>query len=79
MEKKMKMISYEINEQLGKRIEYLRKMKRFTQETLSFESGINKNYISDLERGKRNPTLKVLKAIADALSVTLENLFKGIV
>lgn len=75
----MKMISYEINEQLGKRIEYLRKMKRFTQETLSFESGINKNYISDLERGKRNPTLKVLKAIADALSVTLENLFKGIV
>lgn len=66
------------NEQLGMRIAYLRGQKGWSQLTLSIESGVNRNYICDLENGKRNPTLNILEKIANAFSITLEELFKGI-
>ena len=64
--------------QLGMRIRYLRKQKGMSQLDLALEAGINKNYISDLERGSRNPSLLILERIAKALDVSLENLFQGI-
>ena len=67
-----------INKELGMRIRYLREQRKMTLEDLSFESYVNKNYLSDLERGNRNPTVKILTKIANALEVTLEELFKGI-
>ena len=67
-----------INKELGMRIRYLREQKKMTLEDLSFESNVNKNYLSDLERGNRNPTVKILARIAEALELTLEELFKGI-
>lgn len=67
-----------VNKQLGMRIRYLREQKKMTLEDLSFEADINKNYLSDLERGNRNPTVKILEKIAMALEITLEELFKGI-
>ncbi len=66
------------NKELGMRIRYLREQRKMTLEDLSFDSQINKNYLSDLERGNRNPTVKVLAKIASALEITLEELFKGI-
>ena len=68
-----------VKKQLGMRIIYLRKQKGWSQLDLSVESGINRNYISDLENGRRNPTVDVLEKICDALGITLEFLFKGIV
>ena len=68
----------DINKQLGMRIKYLRTIKKWSQEDLALEAGINKNYLSDLERGSRNPTVKVLDKIARTLGITLEELFKGI-
>ena len=67
-----------VTKQLGMRVRYLRKQKGMSQLELSLDSGVNKNYISDLERGDRNPTLIVLERIANSLDVTLEELFKGI-
>ena len=67
-----------VTKQLGMRVRYLRKQKGMSQLELSLDSGVNKNYISDLERGDRNPTLVVLERIANSLDVTLEELFKGI-
>ena len=66
------------NKQLGMRIKYLRSLVHWSQEDLALEAGINKNYISDLERGTRNPTVKVLEKIAHALNISLAELFKGI-
>jgi len=65
-------------DQLGKRIEYLRKQKGWSQEDLSLESHVNKNYICDLENGRRNPSLMILSRIAHALKITLQTLFQGI-
>ena len=64
--------------QLGKRIRYLRKQKKMSQLDLSLESGVNKNYISDLEKGRRNPSVLILNRIAIALNIDLATLFKGI-
>ena len=67
-----------IEKQLGMRIRYLRNQKKWSQEDLALEANINKNYISDLERGMRNPTLKIIEKIAIALEISLEELMKGI-
>lgn len=64
--------------QLGMRIRYLRKSKGLSIEDLALESDINRNYLSDLERGVRNPTVKVLEKLSIALGVDLPTLFKGI-
>ena len=68
----------DVNKQLGMRIKYLRSLKKWSQEDLALEAGINKNYLSDLERGSRNPTVKVMEKIANALGITISELFKGI-
>lgn len=67
-----------VNKQLGMRIRYLRKQKGMSQEDLALDSNVNKNYISDLERGTRNPTVVILERIAISLGVDLSSLFKGI-
>lgn len=66
------------SEVLGKRIEHLRKQKGWSQLDLSLESEVNKNYICDLEKGRRNPSLEILERIAIALNISLEELFKGV-
>ena len=67
-----------INKQLGYRIRYLRQEKNWSIEDLALEAGINRNYLSDLERGTRNPTLAILNKIAVALGIDLNVLFEGI-
>jgi len=48
----------------------LRKAKGWTQEELSEHSGLSQQYLSDLERGKRNPTIVTIFEIAQALGVS---------
>lgn len=64
--------------QLGMRIRYLRKLNKMSQLDLALEAEVNKNYISDLERGRRNPSVLALNKIAFALKIDLATLFKGI-
>ena len=67
-----------INKQLGYRIRYLRQQKGLSIEALALEAEINRNYLGDLERGMRNPTLIILNKIAKALDIDLPTLFEGI-
>ena len=67
-----------INKQLGYRIRYLRQQKGLSIEYLALEAEINRNYLGDLERGMRNPTVVVLNKIARALGIDLTTLFEGI-
>ena len=64
--------------QLGKRIAYLRKKQKMSQLDLAIESEVNRNYLCDLEKGRRNPSILVLNKIAVALNIDLSMLFKGI-
>ena len=67
-----------VQTQLGMRIRYLRKERKMSIEDLALASNVNRNYISDLERGMRNPSLDILNRIVERLHITLEELFKGI-
>ena len=67
-----------INKQLGYRIRYLRQNKGLSIEALALEAEINRNYLGDLERGMRNPTVVILNKIAKALEIDLSTLFEGI-
>ncbi|WP_244145213.1 helix-turn-helix domain-containing protein [Paraburkholderia tuberum] len=45
-----------------------RLLAELTQEQLAFEAGIERSYVSMLERGRNQPTLAMLFAIAKALN-----------
>ncbi len=60
----------------GKRIHELRIKRRLPQEVLATRTQVHRNYISDIERGKRNVTLKVIERLAGALEVEIAELFK---
>jgi|LAHS01.1.fsa_nt_gb XRE family transcriptional regulator, regulator of sulfur utilization len=77
--KEKRTIDLNVLVQLGKRVAYLRKERHLSQLALALECGLTKSYLSDLERGQRNPTLKVLNRLSEGLGVTLEELFRGVV
>lgn len=60
---------------LGERIEELRKQQGLTQEELAEKTGVNRSYFWDIEQG-RNISVKTAAKIANALGVTLSDLFK---
>jgi transcriptional regulator with XRE-family HTH domain len=62
----------------GRSIRRLRKQHRLSQEDLAEKSGLSRNYISDIERGVRNPGLLALVALARALRVSLRELVEEI-
>ena len=54
---------------VGENLARLRREKGFSQEVFSVKSGLTQGYISDLERGRRNPTVVTLYHISVALDV----------
>jgi len=59
---------------LGENVRKARKKLGLSQEVLGLETGIDRTYISGIERGKRNPTLDVIVTIASHLKVTVADL-----
>jgi transcriptional regulator with XRE-family HTH domain len=55
---------------VGRNVLALRQARGMTQEQLAERSGFSQQYISDLERGRRNPTVVSLYELAQALSST---------
>lgn len=64
----------DIRKLLGLRIKEIRQRKKMSQEDLSFESELHRTYISDIERGTRNVSIKNIEKIAKALKVTLKDI-----
>ncbi|MEQ1933354.1 MAG: helix-turn-helix transcriptional regulator [Fimbriimonadaceae bacterium] len=55
---------------VGRNFARLRREKGLTQEQVQERSGLSQQYISDLERGRRNPTVVTLYELAAALGVS---------
>lgn len=55
---------------VGENVRKYRLERQLTQEEFAVKSGFSQQYISDLERGKRNPTVVSLYELAQALGVT---------
>ncbi len=60
----------------GKRVRKLREETRLSKEAFAYEGGLDRMYISEIERGKRNIGLENVKVIANALGVSLSELFE---
>jgi len=52
----------------------VRKAKGWSQEELADRAGVDRTYVSGIERGVRNPTISNVKKLADALEVTVGTL-----
>ncbi len=59
---------------LGRNVRKLRTEKGLSQEELAFRAGMKRSYLSDLERGTRNPTVRALARLAMALETDPSNL-----
>lgn len=64
-----------LQQEFGDRIRYLRKRKGLSQEAFSFECNLDRTYVSQVEQGRRNISLQNIKAMADALGVSIVDLF----
>jgi transcriptional regulator with XRE-family HTH domain len=54
---------------VGRNVARLRREKGLTQEDVAARSGFSQQYLSSLERGRRNPTVITLYELAQALGV----------
>ncbi len=61
---------------LGQRLRQRRRSLSLSQEELGHRSGVDRSYISGLERGVRNPTFSILSQLADAMGCGLTDLFR---
>lgn len=62
----------------GQNVRKRREAKSLTQETLAEKADLDRTYISDIERGTRNPGVKNVACLARALGTTVSELCKGI-
>ncbi|HUC89350.1 MAG TPA: helix-turn-helix transcriptional regulator [Patescibacteria group bacterium] len=67
-----------VYKEIGRRIVAERKRQNMSQEALAAASDVDRAHIGFIEQGRRRPTLSTLYKIANALRLSLEQLFKGL-
>ena len=60
---------------IGENVRSLRQEKGWSQEEFGFQVGLHRTYISQIERGTRNPSATVIERLALALGVRPSTLF----
>lgn len=71
-------MSTDIRVAFGDRIRRLRKKRGVTQVELADLVGVGRSYLSQVEHGKRDPGLRLIKALADGLGTTASDLLRGL-
>ncbi len=62
-------------EEIGQRLKTFRRANRMTLKQLAQKAGCTDAYLSQLERGRANPSIMILKKIASALRVKVVDFF----
>lgn len=63
-----------LSELFGQAIRKLRKNTGITQEVLAQKAHIDRTYMSSIERGKKNPTIKVIYKISQGLGISVSDI-----
>jgi transcriptional regulator with XRE-family HTH domain len=71
-------IDADITARFGRRVRELRKAKGRSQEAFAADCGLDRTYISGIERGRRNVSLRNIEVIAKALDVSISQLTKNL-
>jgi DNA-binding XRE family transcriptional regulator len=66
-----------IQVQFGEHVRQLRKLKGLSQEVLALSCNLDRTYIGGVERGERNISLINIHIIAEALGVSVKELFSA--
>jgi transcriptional regulator with XRE-family HTH domain len=74
--KEAKAIRFSFCCRLGAAIRRERSALRISQDELARRSGLHRTYVSELERGARNPSVGSIQKIAQALEVPVARLFE---
>jgi transcriptional regulator with XRE-family HTH domain len=61
---------------VGERLRTLRRFRRCTLQTVAERSGLSESFLSQVERGRSNASIASLRRIADALGVSMADLFE---
>lgn len=65
----------DIKEKFGNKVKQLREEKGLSIEQLANISNVDRNYISDIEKGKRNVSIEIIEKIITALDTDLASFF----
>lgn len=66
----------DIDQSIAKVLRDVRESRGISQEALSFDAGLHRTYISQLERGLKAVTVKTLLKITDALGIEIDEFMK---
>lgn len=66
-----------IQRQFGPVIRAAREQVGMSQENLAHETGLHKNYVGEIERGEKSPSLKSITALAHALKTPPSELLRA--
>ncbi|WP_262185585.1 helix-turn-helix domain-containing protein [Serratia fonticola] len=64
----------ELQIKFGQRVRELRKERGWSQEEFADKCGLDRTYVSGIERGVRNPTLAIIGVIANSFCIELSTL-----
>ncbi|MDN6657393.1 MAG: helix-turn-helix transcriptional regulator [Staphylococcus simulans] len=59
----------------GQNIKQIRKQRNLTQKQLADQIEISRSYLSDIENGRKNLSIKTVKKLADSLGLSVTDLF----
>ena len=65
----------DITPYVGPAFRLLRERRELSQEELALRAGLDRTYVSGIERGRRNPSLKSMQRIAAELDAALDEVF----
>lgn len=66
-----------LRKRFGDRVATLRLAARISQEALADRCGFARSYMSRIERGRANPSLDAIEALAGGLKVSVKQLFES--
>ncbi len=71
-------IPRDVSSRFGLRLRELRRAKNMTQLRMAVDFGIDRSFISDVERGRKSISLPILEVLALGLHLSLSDLLSGI-
>jgi putative transcriptional regulator len=62
---------------IGENVRAARMKARLSQEQLAERVSVSRNYITQIETGRRRPAIKLLEALSDAMTTPVSTLLAG--